>query len=225
MCLPAAPPAPRSASSRTSTAGRCRLPSICSRIRLTWPCCGSPPRFRPRWWCFRSAGRRGPRSRACAPSATRRCGLRPGCRGNSLSTVSPPPPAMTSWPCAARRRRWVSAVRRSGTRSWARLSAWSRASPAEIPASGWAVPPSACRRRSSGTFARSCGFPPAAPTAAWTRSPRSTSTTTTAGSTRPASCWPALPTATSCRWSRSPAVASPRCCKPGWPRACGTGRW
>ena len=43
------------------------------------------------------------------------------------------------------------------------MSAWSRASPAEIPASGWALPPSACRRRLSGTFARSCGFPAGCP--------------------------------------------------------------
>ena len=34
------------------------------------------------------------RSRACVPSATRRCGLRPGCRGSLLSTASPPTPAM-----------------------------------------------------------------------------------------------------------------------------------
>lgn len=42
---------------------------------------GSRSRFHPRCGRFRSAGRRGPRSRACVPSATRRCGLRPGCLG------------------------------------------------------------------------------------------------------------------------------------------------
>ena len=102
-------------------------------------------------------------SRACAPSAIRRCDLRPGCRGNSLFTVSPPTPDMTSWPCAARRRRWVSAARRSGTRSWAWLSAWSKASPAEIPANGWAIPPLACRWRSSGTLCPELRLPAGCP--------------------------------------------------------------